>query len=87
MNTGRHAFKNAQTDLEVKLFPITGKDNHSHIIVRWVSKMEKKFYIHDSPNAMEELYAKIKYYNEICEDDRNWDNQDEEPEDEISLLT
>jgi hypothetical protein len=81
------AFKNAQTDLDLKLFPIMGKDNHSYIQVNWITKMEKKFYIHHSANAIEELYAKIKYYNEICEDDRNWDNQDEEPEDEISLLT
>lgn len=80
-------FKNAQTDLDIKLIPITGKDNHSHVTIRWSSKMEKKFYIHQSKNPIEDLYAKIKYYNEICEDDRNWDNQDEEPEDEISLLT
>jgi len=49
--------------------------------------MEKKFYIHTSHNVSGNLYEKIKYYNEICEDDRNWDNQDDEPEDEISLLT
>jgi hypothetical protein len=48
--------------------------------------MEKKIYLHHSPTAIFELYEKIKLYNEICEDDRNMDNQDDEPEDEISLL-
>ncbi len=36
--------------------------------------------------AVEHMYTEIKFYNEICEDDRNMDNQDDEPEDEISLL-
>jgi hypothetical protein len=80
-------FENHQSDLDLKLVPISGQDNHSYVFCSWTNKMEKKIYIHHSPKAVEELYAKIKYYNEICEDDRNWDNQDEEPEDEISLLT
>lgn len=87
VNFGRMKFQNHQSDFDLRLIPIYGKDNHSYVFCSWINKMEKKIYIHHDPKAIEALYAKIKYYNDICEDDRNWDNQDEEPEDEISLLT
>jgi hypothetical protein len=69
------------------MFLIDGKDNHSHVIVKWSSNLEKKFYIHEGSDSINSLYERIRFYNRICEDDRNWDNQDDEPEDETLLLT
>jgi len=72
--------------MDIKVFNLYGKDNHSHIQVGWITQMEKKFYIHNSNTSIHELYNKIKYYNSICEDQRNFEGHDDEPEDEISLL-
>jgi len=87
VKTGRQKFPGLLSDIQIKMFLLDGKDNHSHIKVTWVSNMEKKFYIHQGSNAINDLNEKIRYYNQICEDDRNWDNQDDEPEDETLLLT
>ncbi len=87
VKNGRQKFPGTLSDLQVKMVLIDGKDNHSHIKVTWLTEMEKKFFIHQGSSSINDLYSKIKYYNQICEDDRNWDNQDEEPEDETLLLT
>jgi hypothetical protein len=65
---------------------IQGIDKHSHINVTWLSNMEKKFFIHRGNYAIDEMYKKLKYYNQLCEYDRNFDGQDDEPEDEVLLL-
>ena len=48
--------------------------------------MEKKFYLHRSRDDIPKLYNSIKYYNAICEDERNDQGHDDEPEDEVALL-
>jgi hypothetical protein len=48
--------------------------------------MEKKFYLHRSRDDIQNLYNNIKHYNDICEDERNDQGHDDEPEDEIALL-
>jgi hypothetical protein len=83
---GRQKFPGNNGLIEIGTHQIIGRDNHSHVKVEWITKMQKKIYIHHSHTAIEELYAKIKYYNDICEMDRNFEGHDDEPEDEISLL-
>ena len=48
--------------------------------------MERKIYLHRSRDDIMSLYSIINYYNSICEDERDEQGHDDEPEDEISLL-
>jgi hypothetical protein len=65
---------------------LDGRENHSYVKVTWMTGMEKKFYLHRSREDIAHLFATIRLYNDICEDERNDQGHDDEPEDEVSLL-
>jgi hypothetical protein len=80
-------YKSLPKNIKITYEMLDGKDNHSFVHVTWVTKMEKKFYLHRSSTAANnELFHFIKYYNQICEDERNEEGHDDEPEDETLLL-
>lgn len=84
MNTARIKFPDP--NIFIRLHLIDGKDNHSHALVTWNTKMQKKIYIHYGHTAIDDLMNHIKYYNKICEDVRNMEGEDDEPEDETKFL-
>jgi hypothetical protein len=65
---------------------LDGKENHSFIKITWMTGMERTFYMHRSRHDADSLFYTIKYYNEICEAERNDQGHDDEPEDEVALL-
>jgi hypothetical protein len=48
--------------------------------------MERKVYLHNTKYAQQILNEFIKENNDICEDQRNYEGQDDEPEDEMASL-
>jgi hypothetical protein len=65
---------------------LDGRENHSYIKVTWMTGMEKKFYVHRSRDDIKNIFFTIKLYNYICEEERNEQGHDDEPDDEVSLL-
>jgi hypothetical protein len=65
---------------------LDGRDKHSFVTITWMTNMEKKFFLHRSREDIPKLYNSIRYYNSICEDERNDQGHDDEPEDEVALL-
>lgn len=42
--------------------------------------------MHGGRDVQSQLFTQLKFYNAICEDERNYEGHDDEPEDEISTL-
>lgn len=71
---------------QLKVKFLDGLENHSYAKITWVTKMEKTFLLHSSHEDVRQMYIAINHYNAICEDQRNIEGHDDEPEDEVALL-
>ncbi len=65
---------------------LDGLNNHSYAKITWVTNFEKTFLLHSSSDDVNQMFCAIKHYNAICEDVRNLEGFDDEPEDEVALL-
>ena len=65
---------------------LDGPDNHSYAQITWLTGMEKKIYLHNTRFGYLMLANFIKSNNEICENQRNYEGHDDEPEDESATL-
>lgn len=79
-------YQNVHSDLEISWEKLDGKDKHSFVRVTWVTNMEKTFYLNQSKYQEVELWKQIKFYNDLCQDERDDQGHDDEPEDEMKLL-
>lgn len=71
---------------QIKTKYLDGLNNHSYAKITWITNMEKTFLLHSSQEDIRQMYIAIKHYNAICEDQRNLEGFDDEPEDEVALL-
>lgn len=78
--------KTLPPEFQYSIIYLDGLNNHSYAKITWVTKMEKTFLLHNSQWDINNMYQSINHYNKICEDMRNLEGFDDEPEDEVALL-
>jgi hypothetical protein len=79
-------FKPQQPNFEYSFKTLSGRDNHSHLTVGWVNGIEKKFYLDGCGGVDQVVLHHIHYYTKICEEHRDEDGNDDEPEDETKIM-
>lgn len=79
-------FRGNNQQVDLKGFPLEGRDNHSFVEVKWTSEMEKKFYLHMHKDPQAALHDYIRFFNIICEHERVMQGHDDEPDDEDLML-
>ncbi len=59
-------FKQAPPDLKMTYQVVTGRDNHSHINVEWLTGFKRKYFLHKAPEQVNMMMQDIKQMNQIA---------------------
>ena len=83
---GKNKQKTLHPNHDVKIQEIMGVNNHSYVQHTWLNDMTVKFYLHNTRNCVALMNERIKFFNDICDNQRQIEGNDDELEDEEKVL-